>query len=162
MKIKKEKRFKHCPRCGLKTFNNAKVCGRCDLSFEKFDNATNYEAKQALRKGEKYRVLNTTKLPQDVNKWELFFISLFLGWAGIHLWKVGKINRAITHSMGLIFACFYIISYTFDVTNIFIYNLGNILGAFWAVTFVMSSLDIFAILFNSFKVPVSLPEKEEK
>lgn len=161
MKIKKEKRFKRCPRCGFKTYNSFKVCGKCDLNFEKFELATNFEGKDALRKGEKERVVYTKSLPRDVSKWELFFLALFLGWTGAHLWKVGRLNRAICHSMGIVLFAIYAIISMFEVNN-FLWNVGNICGAFWAVTFALSIIDIIEIGFNKFKVPVSLPYKEEK
>lgn len=159
MKIKKDTRFKRCPRCNFKTFNNAKVCGKCELNFDKFALATNEEGKDALRKGEKDRVIYTKKLPKDVNKWQLFFLALFAGWTGAHLWKVGRINRAIVHSIGLVLCAIYIVIFNFDVNNI-LWNIGNIFGAFWLITFALSTVDIFEIAFNSFKVPVSLPYKE--
>jgi len=161
MKIKREKRFKKCPRCGFKTYSSFKVCGRCDLNFDKFKNATNAEGKDALRKGEKERVIYTRELPYDINKWELFFLSLTLGWTGAHLWKVGKLTRAICHSIGLILLAVYTIIYFYNTNNI-LWNIGNISGAFWLVTFSLSVIDIFEILLNRFKVPVSLPYKEEK
>lgn len=161
MKVKKEKRFKKCPRCGFKTYNSFVVCGKCELNFDKFKTATNIEAKEALRKGEKERVVYTTQFPSDVNKWELFFLSLFLGWTGVHLWKVGRLSRAICHSIGLALFAVYAIISLYDVNNL-LWNVGNIFGAFGAVTYILSVVDIFEIAFNRFKVPVSLPYKEEK
>ena len=161
MKIKKEKNFKRCPRCGLKTFKTAKVCGKCELSFDKFGLATNAEGKKALRLGEKSRVVWTKQLPIDVKKWELFFWCFLFGWAGVHLWKVGKFSRAIAHSLGLLFMGVYVVISTMNVGNL-VWNITNLLGAFWVVTFCLAVMDIFEILFNVFKVPVSLPYKEDK
>ena len=160
MKIKNETRFTRCPRCNFKTFNRANVCGRCELNFEKFKLATNEEGIDALRKGEKERVVYTKNLPSDVHKWKLFFLALFLGWTGAHLWKVGRFTRAISHSIGLLFGAAYIILFNFEVNNI-LWNIGNIMGAFWLVTSIYSIGDIFEIAFNKFKVPVSLPYKEK-
>lgn len=162
MKIKREKRFKRCPRCGFKTYNTFDVCGKCGLNYKKFDMATNYEGKDALKKGEKDRVIFTSKLPCDVNKWELLVLTIMLGWAGVHLWKVGRINRAICHLIGLVGFAIYAVIYIYEITNIFLWNLGNIMGAFWLVTFAFAIIDIIEIALNRFKVPVSLPYKEEK
>lgn len=158
MKIK-DSRFKRCPRCNFKTFKNAKVCGKCELNFDKFGFATNEEGKNALRKGEKERVVYTKHFPSDLSKWQLFFISLFLGWTGAHLWKVGRFTRAICHSIGLVLGGVYVILYNFDVNNL-LWNIGNIFGAFWFITFALTIIDVFEIGFNKFKVPVSLPYKE--
>lgn len=162
MKIRKEKRFKRCPRCGYKTYNSFKVCGKCELNFDKFKLATNTEAKEALKKGEKDRVIYTKQLPSDVNKWELFFLAIMLGWTGVHLWKVGKLTRAICHSIGLVLFAIYAVIYVYGGINVVLYNVGNICGAFWLVTFSLSVIDIFEIGLNRFKVPVSLPYKEDK
>ena len=161
MKIKKEKKFKRCPRCGAKTFSAAKVCGKCELNFDKFNLASNEEGKKALRQGEKERVVWTKQLPSDLNKWELFFMSLVLGWSGAHLWKSGKFTRGICHTIGLVLGAIYVIIFNFNVNNL-IWNMGNIFGVFWIVTFCMSVFDIFEIAFNVYKVPVSLPYKEDK
>lgn len=160
MKILKEKRFKRCPRCKLKTFNSAKVCGKCELNFDKFNKATNFEGKEALKKGEKERVVFTHSLPIDINKWELFFIALIFGWAGAHLWKVGRFARAICHSIGLVLGGVYLIISLYNVNNV-LWNIGNICGAFWIITLALTIFDLFEIMFNKFKVPVSLPYKED-
>lgn len=157
MKIKSD--YKRCPRCKFKTFKQMSNCGNCGLNFDKFAMATNKEGIDAVRKGEKERVVWTNKLPSDVNKWSLFFLTLFLGWTGAHLWKVGKFARAISHSIGLVLCGLYIILMQFEMNN-FTYNLSNIAGTFWLVTFALAIIDIFEIAFNWFKVPVSLPYKE--
>ena len=161
MKKVKIKKHKRCPRCNLKTFFDAKSCNRCELNFDKFMTATNEEGKNALKKGEKERVIYTTKLPVDISKWKLFFLALFFGWTGAHLWKVGRFSRAITHSIGLILGLTYYVMYTFGVGDILL-GIGNVFGVFWAITFSIAAVDIIEIAFNIFKVPVSLPYKEEK
>lgn len=157
----KEKKYKRCPRCNMKMFAQMENCGNCGLNFKKFEQATNYEGKLALRKNEKERVVWTKKLPSDVNKWQLFFLTLFCFWTGAHLFKVGKLNRAICHIVGIVLGAVYIIMWQFPL-NSFTYNLGNIFGAFWVVTLALAFLDIFEILFGWFKVPVSLPYKEKE
>ena len=153
----KNNQFKRCPRCNLKTFKTAIRCGNCELNFEKFAKATNEEAKLALKKKERERILMSKTLPNDVNKWQLFILTLFLGWAGVHLWKVCKLNRAITHTIGLILGAIYFIIGILKIDSNFWYNFGNIAGVFWLLTFVMVFIDLINILFNTFAVPVSLP-----
>ena len=160
MKIGKKREFKKCPRCGNKVFKTFENCGNCGLNFNKLAKATNYEGKQEVYKNEKERVVWTNQLPSDLNKWNLFFMALFLGWAGVHLFQVGKLGRAISHVFGLVLGGAYIILLNVGELNVFWYNFGNIAGAFWLVTFVLSVIDIFEIAFNKFKVPVSLPYKE--
>jgi len=50
------KEFKRCPRCNFKTPINMSRCGNCGLDYNKFNKATNTEAKSAFRMGEKERV----------------------------------------------------------------------------------------------------------
>lgn len=161
---KREKKFKRCPRCNFKTFNSAKVCGNCGLNYEKFSLATNEEGKNALKKGERERIIWTGKLPSDLSKKKLFWISLLFGWTGVHLFKVGKLSRAIFHIIGLM--CFggCVIISLFEETKI-TFNLFNIMGVVWIFSMALVIADIIDILFGRFKVPVSLPyttKKEEK
>jgi len=92
----------------------------------------------------------------------LFFLSLFLGWTGAHLFHVGKLNRAFCHIVGLVLGAVYIVLFNIESINNFWYNFGNIAGAFWFITWALSLIDIFEIAFNKFKVPVSLPYEERK
>lgn len=154
-------RYKRCPRCNYKTFKEMENCGRCGLNYKKFSQATNKEGILALRKGERERVVWTKTLPNDVNKWKLFFLTLFFFWTGAHLYKVGKFGRAVTHSVGLVLGGIYIIFQQFK-QNVFTYNIGNIFGVFWIVTLALAFIDIFEIAFGWFKVPVSLPYKENR
>ncbi|MBQ2120131.1 MAG: hypothetical protein II197_04125, partial [Peptococcaceae bacterium] len=62
------KDFKRCPRCNTKTPINLNRCGGCGLNYEKFNSATNAEAKSAFRMGEKSRVLYSKNVPSDINK----------------------------------------------------------------------------------------------
>lgn len=149
-------KYKKCPRCGFKTFKEMENCGRCGLNYKKFATATNKEGISALKKGERDRVVWTKKLPSDINKWHLFFYTLFLFWTGAHLYKVGKFGRAIVHSVGLILGAIYIIILQFP-ENAYTYNIGNVFGVFWVVTLSLAFIDVIEIAFGGFKVPVSLP-----
>lgn len=153
---KKTPNFKRCPRCGFKTFYSARVCGQCELNYDKVKSATNTEGKIALRAHEKERVIWIKELPNDVNKWRLFFLALFLGWTGAYLWKVGNYLRARLHFLGLLFWGIYFISLTFTM-NLFWFNVTSFMGAFWLITQIFAVADVIKIAFNQFKVPVSLP-----
>ena len=48
---------KRCPRCNYKTAKTAAICPQCQLNYTKFACATNAEAKEAFKSGEKSRVL---------------------------------------------------------------------------------------------------------
>ena len=152
-------KYKKCPRCGFKTFKDMQNCGSCGLNYKKLELATNKEGIKALTNGEKDRVVWTKTLPIDINKWRLFFFTLFLFWTGAHLYKVGRFGRAIAHSVGLVLGAIYIIILQFP-ENAYTYNIGNFFGVFWVITLSLAFLDIFEIAFGWFKVPVSLPYKD--
>lgn len=159
--MKIERQFKRCPRCGFKTVRQAKVCGYCELNYEKFALATNEEGKKAVKLGERDRVVWSRKLPKDVSKKRLLLSSILFGWTGYYLFKIGKLGRAIYHFIGLLcFGACAIIS-LFDM-NVFTENLFSILGIIWVISLALVIIDIVDIIFNRFKVPVSLPYKEEK
>ena len=152
--------YKRCPRCSYKTFKTSSSCEQCGLNFSKFNQATNQEGVNALKRKEKERVVFTKQLPADVNKWELFLNALILGWFGVHLVKYGRFGRAFAHYLGLFLLVVYYITY-FNVVNNFWFNVGRISGAFGLIVLIMVIIDIFEILFDQFKVPVSLPYKND-
>lgn len=153
-----KKEFKRCPRCNTKTFINLTRCGNCGLNYNKFNSATNAEAKSAFRMGEKNRVLYTKTVPSDISKPKMFFKCLLGGWFGLHYFSIGKIWRGIVQILGLVLA--YAYSYgtlTFGITSGYLGYLLIIGGMVWVYTFITWLSDCFAILFNKFKYPVSLP-----
>ena len=152
------KEFKRCPRCNTKTPIQLKNCGGCGLNYDKFNSATNTEAKSAFRMGEKDRVIYTKTLPSDVNKVKMFIQCLLGGWFGLHYFKIGRIWRGLIQILGAIFAFIY--SYSAVVLGIASGYLGYLIlicGFVWVYTFITWLSDSFAILFNKFKYPVSLP-----
>jgi len=152
------KEFKRCPRCNFKTPINMPRCGSCGLDYNKFNKATNTEAKSAFRMGEKERVLHTKHIPSDVDKVNMFLTCMFGGWFGLHYFKLGKIWRGLFQIAGLILAIVY--SYFTIKLNIRTGFLGNFIlvcGIIWASSVVIWIVDTVSILFNKFKYPVSLP-----
>ena len=152
------KEFKRCPRCNAKTYINLKRCGNCGLNYEKFNTATNAEAKSAFRMGEKSRVLYSKTIPSDVSKPKTFIKCLLGGWFGLHYFSVGRIWRGLLQTIGVMFAFAY--SYGAVMLNLRSGYLGYLLlicGMVWVFTLVTWLSDCFAILFNRFKYPVSLP-----
>lgn len=152
------KEFKRCPRCNFKTPNNMARCGNCGLNFEKFNNATNAEAKSAFRMGEKERVLHTTKVPSDINKWKFLLVCIFGGWFGLHFFKLGKKWRGLFQILGLLGAFIY--SYfiiKFNLRTGYAGNLVLVCGIIWVASFIIWLSNILSIIFNRFKYPVSLP-----
>ena len=152
------KEFKRCPRCNFKTPKDIARCGNCGLNFIKFENATNSEAKTAFRLGEKERVLHSKKIPSDINKWQIFLMSLFGGLFGLHYFKVGKIWRGLFQVLGFVSAFIYAcLAIKFNIRVGYLGNLIFVIGLIWLSSFIIWWADTFSILFNRFKYPVSLP-----
>ena len=158
------KDYKKCPRCNTKVALNEARCAGCGLIFERLNKVTNRAGKLALKRKEYNKVIYVKKLPPDVNKVKLLLFAIFLGFFGVQYAKVGR-NKMF---------CFSIISFVL----LFIYTLLNFLPfipkwiftdkyiglilifmtfpSAFAVIFWFAS--IFQIIFNRFKVPVSIDE----
>ena len=154
---KKVKEFKRCPRCDTKAVIYQDKCNACGLIYSRLANASNKEAKKALKRGQKNRVICDKTLPKDVNKWKLFFMALFLGLFGGHFYYVGKYKTGIVFSASIImllstglidFELWY--KYSFWIWFLILPASGCLV--YWAVTVVQ-------ILTNTFRVPIALKEE---
>ncbi|MDD4350849.1 MAG: hypothetical protein PHP83_01495 [Clostridia bacterium] len=154
------KENKTCPRCFYKMPAGLKMCPACGMNFDKLEQATNREGRAALRANEKERVVFTNKLPCDVNKWKLFFLTLFLGFTGAHMFRVGRDVRGfaylILNILGIVFT---FLPSSYFVTSL-MYNIFIIANLAWAVAVIFWITDAVLVAFNKFKVPVSLPYRE--
>ena len=152
------KDFKRCPRCNAKTPIDFGRCGNCGLNYIKFETATNNEAKSALRMNEKERVIQTKRVPNDIKKVEMILMCIFGGWFGLHLFKVGKFWSGIVQIIGSILSLVYTYFFVMrQINNGYLGYLLLICGIIWAYSFIRWIIDIFSIIFNKFKYPVSLP-----
>ena len=152
------KEFRRCPRCRKKVPSDFGRCGNCCLNFAKFESATCAEAKSAFRMGEKERILYSSHIPSDINKWKMFFICLLGGWFGLHYFSLGKKWRGIFQIVG--FCLSFIYTYFAVIRNIRVGFLANFilaLGIIWLSSVLIWFSDTISILFNRFKYPVSLP-----
>ena len=159
----KQKEFKRCPRCNHKFPSNVAKCGNCGLNFDKFNTATNSEAKSAFRMGEKERVLYTKRRPNDVGKTPMFLKSLLGGWFGLHYFAIGRKWKGLFQILGI--AMMFVYAYLagkLGIRNGFAGNAVLACGIIWVSTFIIWWADSIAILFNRFKYPVSLPYSEPK
>ena len=157
------KDYKRCPRCNYKTPTQFCRCGNCGLNYDKFSSATNAEAKSAFRMGEKERVLHTKQRPSDVSKIGILLKCIFGGWFGLHYFSLGKIWRGVFHIVG--FAMAFVYAYCAMKFNIRTGYLGYFVllcGFIWVASFIIWLVDIFSIIFNKFKYPVSLPYSNQE
>lgn len=150
-------RNKRCPRCDEKMPVEVVVCPGCQLNFQKFDSATNAEAKQAIKQGEKERVLMRKGCPSDVNKIKLLLITIFLGFTGAHYYYVGR------YKMGAFFSIFFFVGIINAILTSLLetapkgdlYQIFTLLVLTWGAVLVLWIIDMAKVCFNHFKVPVS-------
>ncbi len=150
---------KRCPRCELKVPKEFVICPKCQLNFDKFSMATNSEAKEALAEGDNARVLMRKGCPADMKKWKLLLMTIFLGFTGAHLYYVGRRGR------GIFYTVFFIVGIINGILTAIpgikptgdLYQVFYMLVLIWGLVVLMWIWDIFNVIFNKFKIPVSLP-----
>lgn len=155
----KQKNFKRCPRCDTKTPIFQDKCDYCGLVFSRLTKATNFAAKKAIKKKEYNKVIMDKVLPVDVNKWNLFVYALFFGWFGFHYAKVGryKMFTYMIISSAMIYIAALLPMTWFNHEYLFLLMWGLVLpGSVSAIWWIVS---LFQILFNKFKVPISIDEE---
>lgn len=148
---------KRCPRCNEKMLVEIVVCPGCQLNFQKFDTATNKEAKQAIKTGEKERVLMRKSRPNDVRFFPLLLITIFLGLIGGHYYYVGR------YKMGAFFSIFFAVGIVNAIISSFLdaaptgdlFQVFTLLVLIWGVVIMLWIIDIVKVCVNKFKIPVS-------
>ena len=158
---KKIKEFKRCPRCETKTHIYQDKCPVCGLIYSRLSRASNKEAKKAIKNGQLNKVIHDKTLPKDLNKWKLFFMSLFLGMFGGHYYYVGKYKTGIVFSVS---------TFMLMVAGALATNDGTVWqrAYFWMWLMILPAsgclvwlaVNWVQILFNNFKVPIALKEDE--
>ena len=149
-------RNKRCPRCNERIPVELVVCPCCKLNFQKFESATNAEAKAAINAGEKKRVLMRTGRPSDVKLVPLLLLTIFLGFTGAHYYYVGryKTGAAFTafFAVGLLNA---ILTMLVDINaTSTIFQLFTLLVLGWGAVLILWVIDIAKVCMNKFKIPV--------
>ena len=152
------KNKKTCPRCKQKCFSALTSCPNCQLNFSKFNEATNREAKQAIREHRAEDCVMRIGCPSDVKRLKLIILTVFLGLVGVHNYYVGRFAR------GIVFSIFFVIGVINTILSFVIPNslyngdLGQLfylLVLCWGIVIIMWIFDIFNVIFNRFKIPVS-------
>lgn len=157
-----KKEYKRCPRCNNKTPIHMPKCGVCMLNFEKFNTATNAEAKSAFRMGESERVLYTKHPPIDVNKVSMLKYCVFGGWFGLHHFKVGRKGLGIFQIIALLLGVVYMTLMMTTTLKGYVFDTAFVCGITWAISIILWFADTIKILFNGYKYPVSQPYSNQK
>ena len=138
----------------------APSCPDCGLNFAKFAKATNAEAKRAMRKGEKERVLNSSQRPSDVSKTKLLLSCIFGGLFGAHEFMLGRWLRGLFYCITTMLAFVLAWLQMYDFTSVAFEYITEIVYLVWVVILVIWIDSIFKIIFNKYKIPVSLPYED--
>lgn len=154
MKLKMKKK---CPRCSTKMAADLIICPSCQLNFNKFYEATNEEAKEAMRNGDKDQVLMRKGYPSDVKKLSFILLTVFLGFMGAHYYRVGR------YKMGIFFTSFFIVGVANAIVSTLVktaltgafWEIFTVLVLVWGAVLFMWFTDIYKVCFNKFKIPVS-------
>lgn len=157
--MKQQPMTKRCPRCERKMGLAEPKCPSCGLVFSRLAKATNKAAKQAIKRREYNKVILDTVLPQDVNKWKLFFMALFLGLFGGHAYYVGRYKRGIFYSVAFVLVAIVAAFPLAYWANMYWELAFSLLVLPVGFSFIIWFMDVFAILCNKFKVPISIPEE---
>ena len=160
MKLRGRK-TKKCPRCGNECLISQAKCDDCGLLFARLDEATNKAGKVRLARHQKEQVIYVKKCPQDVKKWKLILMTIFLGLFGGHYFYVGRWKIGLgwlcyffaVLFMGVIFNSYFLTVWSGQFFSIF----GPITGVYTIIWL----NDIRRVCFNSFKIPVSILSDEE-
>ena len=154
-----------CPICGSKMVSK-QLCKYCGVTDEQVYAASNKKVKEYRKSGNVDMIHYTTVLPSDIVRWKLVVYTIVLGWLGINYYYI---NRPVRGSYSLVstIGCLSItiIGLLTDLStksirityNIF-YELFNYM---MAINVVLWVLDLVAVIFKRFKVPVVLPKKED-
>ena len=148
---------KRCPRCNTKMPVEIVSCPSCQLNFQKFESATNAEAKAAIQAGEKDRVLMRKNRPSDVSFVKLLLLTIFLGFTGAHYYYVGR------YKMGAFFSIFFGVGIVNGIINSLLktaptgdlYQVFTLLVLVWGAVIALWIIDIAKVCLNKFKIPVS-------
>ncbi len=145
--------YKKCPRCGEKSLKNAVKCSYCGLIFERLKWATNRAGKKMLRAGKKNRVVYTSILPNDLKRYKILLMCIFLGLWGGHLFYVGRLKKGIVM---LVFGIIFIVAGILSMNGLIPVSISTFIYIIVGANGIMWLFDIFNICIKKFKVPVSI------
>ena len=151
-----------CPICGCK-MKDEFMCPYCKITGEQVRSASNKQAREKLKKGDKKDVYTSTYLPSDVNNTRLFLVALFGGFVGAHCFYVGKRKSGFAYVIGFILLMAWHFLYTYAYPNstvmMYIANVGYALGAVLVFLWISNCVQI---MFKHYGIPVVLGEPKTK
>ena len=153
-----------CPICGAK-MKNKQLCPYCKITDIDVIEASNKKVKECRKSGNKDLIHFTTVLPKDISRLKLTLFTIFLGLVGVNYFYINRPGKGVfaavsTGGSFLMFIWYLFIDFKTKFGE-------NVFGLVYQVLFYCMAfnlifwiLDIFAVLFKTFKVPVVMPDKE--
>lgn len=154
-----------CPVCGCKMKQD--ICPYCLVTSKEVKDASNKDAKIAIKAGKKENIHYTTNLPSDVSRKKLFWFSFLLGFSGAQDFYVGKYKKGwfsiITFILGGFFSLMFTLStyYGWVTTQVF-YTLTELIAIPFIVLIFFWLTDFIGVISKGFKVPILIKGKENK
>ena len=151
----REKAFRTCPRCGLKSLTLQDSCPDCGLVFARLDIATNKDAKKLIKRRETDYIIKTSTLPKDVSYIKLLLLTIFTGVFGGHCFRVGRYLRGSILLINFLLIVLYVI---FNPELIAIDG-GSLIAALTTISGLVMMIwvyDIITVFMKKFKVPVAI------
>jgi len=151
----REKAFRTCPRCGMKSLKLQDSCPDCGLVFARLELATNKDAKKLIRRRETDFIIKTSKLPKDVSYIKLMLWVIFAGVMGAHCFRVGRYWRGTLLLLNFIAIVMYVV---FNAPLIALDGGGTIaaLTTISGLILILWAYDLIMIILKKFKVPVAI------
>lgn len=146
-----------CPKCYAKIAKGKNRCDSCGFNLNELKDASNKQAKMALKTVYRDDVVYTSQLPADVSKKRLLLFVIFLGIFGVHQFYVGKIlsglYNAIVSVLTIVFGAILLAGNIVASNNIF-YIIFQFMLVFQGINIILWIKSIIDVATNRFKVPV--------
>lgn len=149
-----------CPICGAKMIGK-QLCQYCKITDDQIINASNRKVKEYRKSYKSDQVYYTNVIPKDISRLKLILYTIFLGFLGIHHFYVLRPVRGWFSMVTSVGSFLMILLSLTGVTKISIISIiFDILFLGFTINIIMWVLDIFSVLFKSYKVPIVLADKK--
>ena len=151
--MEKTKIWKKCPRCGEKNYIANKKCENCRLIFSRLEYASSKEAKKAILKGEKEKIIKTVDFPSDLSRGKAIILCALGGLIGLHNIYVGRYFKGFFSMVFTILTAILILVLEGNVLahlyEVYLFIPGALVFFFWFY-------DLTLLLIKKYKVPIAL------
>ena len=155
-----------CPICGAKLESQI-ICPYCKITVDQIEKASNKMVKECRKNGNKDLIHYTNVIPSDLSRLKIILYTIFFGLIGVNHYYISRPVRAtfaVVSTAGSFLLA--MLPFMIDITSKVeksIYNIiFEVIMVMMTINFILWVLDVIAVIFKSFKVPVVLGSKKEK